>query len=91
MRLLVLLVVIGLAATVWFQQIEMKRHHVRTDPAQTLAQMERKVNTQADTFFQSAQKWFERTRAAMGKQFGHIAKETDVKEDSTERKKRRSR
>jgi len=89
MRGLFFLIIIGLAGAVWYQQIELKKHHVRTDPAHTLAIMGEKIGRTTREVSKDAQKGVDEMTDTLGKKFGHIMKETDVREEENNEKRRR--
>jgi hypothetical protein len=95
MRGLLLLVVIGLAGAVWYQQIEMKRHHVKTNPARTLSQMGEELGESASDaasrISKDATRGVEDMTQTLGKKFGHIMTESTVAKESGADSKRRRR
>ena len=88
MRGIVFLLVVGLAAFAWYQHIELKRHRVRTDPAKAFAVMGKSLSKTGKRIARDAQEGFEETSDELGKKFGKIGEETDVKEEVAKAKRR---
>jgi ribosome recycling factor len=89
MRGLFFLIIIALAGAVWYQNIELKKHRIKTDPSETLLQMKHDFNRATKEISHDAQREFEAVREDLGDRFHKIEKETTVREDEQNDKRRR--